>query len=248
MNYIREINAFYDWLEINELTKPAVLLWHALMHLNNKAGWRESFTVARSVIEAKTGLKKDAYYKARNLLKQNGLLDFKERGTKATVFRLKPLSSVLQTTNETTSETRSQTTVQTRSQTVTKLNETKSSSSSTSEEEVFQFYQQNIQNGVSSSPYVLQNIQHWIDDITADLVLAAMKVAANKEKRGFDYVEGILKKWTTAGVKSLEDARKYELEFKEASKVTPFRKKNKLEPQGRAIPDGINLDFTAGED
>ncbi|USK61307.1 DnaD domain protein [Peribacillus asahii] len=97
MNYIREINAFYDWLELNELPKSAVLLWHALMHLNNKSGWQETFTVARSVIEAKTGLKKDAYYKARNQLKQSGLIDFKERGTKATAFKIFSLLSEKQT-------------------------------------------------------------------------------------------------------------------------------------------------------
>jgi hypothetical protein len=140
VNYIKEINAFYDWLELNELSKSAVLLWHALMHLNNKSGWQESFTVARSVIEAKTGLKKDAYYKARNQLKQAGLIDFKERGTKATVFKIFSFdSSEKQTTTQTNddslsekqtrSQTKSQTTTQTRSQTksqtINKLNETK---------------------------------------------------------------------------------------------------------------------------
>ncbi|KAB7709014.1 hypothetical protein F9802_02450 [Bacillus aerolatus] len=36
-DYIKEVHAFYDWLELNELPQSAVLLWHALMHLND---WR----------------------------------------------------------------------------------------------------------------------------------------------------------------------------------------------------------------
>lgn len=46
MNYIKEINAFYDCLERHLLSASAVTLWHALMHINNKAMWIESFTVA----------------------------------------------------------------------------------------------------------------------------------------------------------------------------------------------------------
>jgi phage replication O-like protein O len=93
---------------------------------------------------------------------------------------------------------------------------------SSSSNEVFDFYHKNIQVGISSSPYVYQKIDGWIEDIGCDLVLAAMKLAATKEKRGFDYTEGILKKWTQAGVKTIEDARKHELEFK--NKKAPRKK------------------------
>jgi DnaD/phage-associated family protein len=89
-----------------------------------------------------------------------------------------------------------------------------SSSSGSSQNEVIDFYHQNLQIGVTSSPYVYQQIEHWINDFDSDLVLAAMKLSAKKEKKGFDYTEGILKKWVEAGVQTIEDARKFEQSFK----------------------------------
>jgi hypothetical protein len=79
VNYIREINAFYDWLELNELSASAVNLWYALMHINNKAGWAETFTVAESVLCVKTQLTDRTVRNARNELKQKGRIDFKSR-------------------------------------------------------------------------------------------------------------------------------------------------------------------------
>lgn len=80
MNYIKEINGFYDWLETNPLSKSAIALWNALMHINNKADWRDRFTVATSVLEYKTGFKKSELFKARNELKQKNRILWSERG------------------------------------------------------------------------------------------------------------------------------------------------------------------------
>jgi DnaD/phage-associated family protein len=89
-----------------------------------------------------------------------------------------------------------------------------SSSSGSSKNDVIDFYHQNLQIGVTSSPYVYGQIEYWIKDLNSDLVLAAMKLSAKKEKKGFDYTEGILKKWVEAGVQTIEDARKFEQSFK----------------------------------
>ncbi|MEW4224003.1 DnaD domain-containing protein [Rossellomorea marisflavi] len=88
-----------------------------------------------------------------------------------------------------------------------------SSSSSGGQNKVIDFYHENLQVGVSSTPYVYQQIQHWMNDFDSEIVLAAMKLSAKKEKRGFDYTEGILKKWVEAGVQSIGDARKFEQSF-----------------------------------
>lgn len=77
MNYILEIKAFYELLELNQLHTPAIALWHALMHMANKTGWQDNFTVAIQVLTIKTGLNKQAVLKARNELKEKGLIDFK---------------------------------------------------------------------------------------------------------------------------------------------------------------------------
>lgn len=89
MNYIKELNAFYDWLEINLLSTSAIALWHALMHINNKAGWAEEFTVAASVLCIKTGLSDRTIRNARNELKQKGRIDWKTRkGNQAAIYKM----------------------------------------------------------------------------------------------------------------------------------------------------------------
>jgi DnaD/phage-associated family protein len=93
-----------------------------------------------------------------------------------------------------------------------------SSSSGSSQNDVIDFYHQNLQIGVTSSPYVYQQIEHWINDLDSDLVLAAMKLSAKKEKKGFDYTEGILKKWVEARVQTIDDARKFEQTFKQTGR------------------------------
>ncbi|HWQ30559.1 MAG TPA: hypothetical protein VN549_06165, partial [Negativicutes bacterium] len=71
MNYENEVKSFYDWLETNTLATSDIALWHALMNIAYKAGWPRQFAVATSVLEWKTGLKKDAIYTARNRLQQS---------------------------------------------------------------------------------------------------------------------------------------------------------------------------------
>ena len=80
MNYIAEIKAFYDTLELNPLPSPAIALWHALMSIANKTGWQEEFTVAVSVLVLKSGLNAQAIKRARNRLEQDGYISWRSRG------------------------------------------------------------------------------------------------------------------------------------------------------------------------
>ena len=79
MNYITEINRFYDWLETNPLNDSSINLWHALMHINNKCGWKREFSVAISTLELKTRLSKSSILRARAVLVQSGRIDFESR-------------------------------------------------------------------------------------------------------------------------------------------------------------------------
>ncbi|RUS42244.1 hypothetical protein [Cohnella sp. AR92] len=98
MNYIEEVNAFYDWLETNSVSDSAIVLWHALMHINSKTGWRPEFTVAISTLSTKTGLKKDAIGTARNRLQQAGRIRFTSRsGQQSAIYSIIPFASVYQT-------------------------------------------------------------------------------------------------------------------------------------------------------
>ncbi len=89
MDYMREINAFYVWLETNELSHPARHLWHALMHVANRAGWQVSFTVAMTVLESKTGMNAQMIKRARNELVQMGRIKVQSRkGNQCAVYTL----------------------------------------------------------------------------------------------------------------------------------------------------------------
>lgn len=100
MNYLAEINAFYDLQEINRLSPGQSCVWFALMETNNKCGWKEWFTVSSQVLEIKTGLSRKAVYDARNKLKQLGYIDFKQNATRAASYKMMSLLS--QTTRRTT--------------------------------------------------------------------------------------------------------------------------------------------------
>ena len=77
MNYIREIESFEDWLEINYLPATAQLLWYKLLVLCNRAGWAEWLSVTNQALMAKTGiLSEKTFIETRNKLKQAGLIDF----------------------------------------------------------------------------------------------------------------------------------------------------------------------------
>lgn len=144
MNYIQEINAFYDWLETNTISDSSIGLWHALMHINNKSGWKTEFAVAISTLETKTGLKKGAIIRARHRLQQAGRIRFRSRdGQLSAVYEIIPFEFQNETqpesletdcvpkkdtnwnTNRTQSGTLTETQTETQSGTINKLNNTK---------------------------------------------------------------------------------------------------------------------------
>lgn len=88
MNYLAEILAFYDLVQVKQLSTGQIALWHALMAINNRCTWIEWFTVPNLTLELNTGMSRSGVLKARNALKQYGLIDFKVNGTKATNYKM----------------------------------------------------------------------------------------------------------------------------------------------------------------
>lgn len=92
MNYIKQILAFQDLVEIKGLSAGQIALWHALINVNNKCGWIEWFSVASSKLQIGTGLSESGIRKAREALKQLGIIDFQFQGTHATKYHLTDLT------------------------------------------------------------------------------------------------------------------------------------------------------------
>lgn len=86
MNYIIELNRFWDWATLNPLPTGQIALYMALLHINNKSNWVEWFQAPNQVLSILTGLSRSGILTARNGLKQAGLIDVRERGTKATLY------------------------------------------------------------------------------------------------------------------------------------------------------------------
>jgi len=93
-------------------------------------------------------------------------------------------------------------TSQTRTKTYTK-NYTSSSSNA------FAFYENNF--GMMS-PFISQNIEHWIDDLSEELVIESMKIALKNNKQ-FNYAEGILRDWHKRNIRTIDDVAAARKEF-----------------------------------
>ena len=102
MNYLTMINAFWDLAMTNPLSTGQVSLYFALLHVCNRSNWTEWFQAPNQVLSVLTGLSRSGILKARNELKQKGLIDFKERGTKATLYKLIIANSKQKSTQDST--------------------------------------------------------------------------------------------------------------------------------------------------
>ncbi|MEQ6353543.1 DnaD domain protein [Lysinibacillus sp. M3] len=75
----------------------------------------------------------------------------------------------------------------------------------------YEFYEQN---GFGSPvAYVTNKIDHWIDDLSEDLVIHAMKLAIENNVLRWNYVEKILQDWSNKKVTSIEEVEADKLQF-----------------------------------
>lgn len=84
MTYLDMLNEFYDFCECNTVSSNAQLLFHTLLAINNKCVWEEWFSRTNVSLSGRMGISEKAFIRARNELKQLGLIDFvssKKRGT-----------------------------------------------------------------------------------------------------------------------------------------------------------------------
>lgn len=92
-----------------------------------------------------------------------------------------------------------------------------------------EFYQQNF--GVLA-PAVAQEMDAWIDKLSSDLVIEAMKIALRAGKQ-FNYAAGILKNWDQRNIRTVEqalaDERRHSPERPRDGNVVPIDKQKQEE-------------------
>lgn len=100
MNYIKQINAYWNWVKLNDLPSRAGYLYLALLDCANTAGWKSEFNAPNSTLQAMAGLDKTGLNRYRNLLVQNGLILYTtgKRGT-AGCYQIVPLYATKSATN-----------------------------------------------------------------------------------------------------------------------------------------------------
>ena len=93
MGFIDEVKAFDNWLTDNDLSSQAIALWYALLNRFNRSGWKKDIPVSIPTLQTKTKLSPSAIKRARNALKQVGLIDFTARkGNQSTVYHFVSMS------------------------------------------------------------------------------------------------------------------------------------------------------------
>jgi len=81
MDYIKEMNAFYDLDMANQLTPNAISLYFALLNIANKLYWKADFVVSNLTLQSRSGIAdRKTLDRARNQLIQKGLIDYKPSG------------------------------------------------------------------------------------------------------------------------------------------------------------------------
>ncbi|WP_373893835.1 DnaD domain-containing protein [Virgibacillus sp. CBA3643] len=253
MNYIKEMNAFYNRIDFQPISSSSVALWHTLMHFNNRCSWKKEFSVAASMLQLKAGLKSTAFKTARHELQANGYITFQSRGSnRAAMYQMISQQMDFQQGDDSSqgfSSTVGSEIFTTAQDPVHKPNNildhkadhtadplikqrhqqnSKKSKPAVTADAIC-FYQENF--GVTT-PFIAEDITGWITDLGESLVLHAMKLTLAQGKTTWRYVKGILNAWRQKGFKTVEEAENEEMEFR---KRRPKKSGNSYQEQRNEI-------------
>lgn len=89
------------------------------------------------------------------------------------------------------------------------------------------------------SPIQMNSLYQWVDDFKGnqEIVNAAIKLADNKNKRNFNFVEFLLKEWHSNNLMDIDRVRAYEREKFNNNKVKPFARKGKGIVRTEMLPE-----------
>jgi DnaD/phage-associated family protein len=232
MNYIKQLNAFYDLLQSNQLNSSTQLLYHVLLMVNNKCGWLEWFQRTNQSLCGLAGVNEKTLVASRNMLKQKGLIDFipaKKKGeiTKYKIIQIYSESEVMgekKTVQNTPNITPNITPIAGPKTTdIYKLNKTKhiydssccsmheidsaAVTTSTVETNAIYFYEKNITKG-RIGEFLRAQILNAINQYGDSLVLHALERTVSQiDNPNWKYASKILMSWAEKGIKTIEQAK-----------------------------------------
>lgn len=224
MDYIRQINAFENLNEFNDIGPGAQLLWYKLMRVANLSGWQKELSISNTRLQSMTKTSEKTLINNRNQLIQNGLLQYKKRGrTKAGIYILSDITGnfTVKTTVDCSVDTTVNSSVVSSVDTSayinkTKQNKTKQSNNASeysitknSEESAVRYWLNQV--NPAEAPFIVQSLGHWVNDFGGqdEIVIAAIDEMLKNNARSYKYLEKILKSWESQGLNSLEKVQHF---------------------------------------
>jgi DnaD/phage-associated family protein len=255
LDYIRQINAFENWNEYNELGPGAQLLWYKLMRVANLSGWQNELSISNTRLQSMTKSSEKTLINNRNQLIQNGLLQYKKRGrTKAGIYILTDLTTGITPVNklatgnipvntsvDCTVDTSVKPSVVSSVDTSAYINKTKLKE--TKQNNNIDIDKQKIRDAYSQKiipmdrPEQVDRVESFVEEeFELDVVLFAIEYASSERKRSANYIVQLLNGWKRSGVKTVEDAKRAVENFKQSFKQPYNKKPIRTEP----IPEWLN--------
>lgn len=220
MNYIGEMNAFIDWLEINPLEPTTQTLWFHLVAIANKSGCPEWFTVANSLLQAKVGVTENTLSKHRNYLVQKGRIEYKSQGKqKAGKYRIIHFTSNNEENYEAKHAANREVKGEVKGSALFK--DLNSSSSSSSYESFYAAHKRVF--GFDCNPFQSQQLAAYIDQdgMKEDVVIRAIERAATVSVGyNFNLITRILDDYFKSNVRELSQAIELDKQFDNRKRST----------------------------
>lgn len=225
MNYILQLNALFDWLQANSLSPNAQLLYYTLLQINNKCGWMDWFQRTNMSLCGIMGISENTLKAARNELKTKGLIDFKpgKKKNDPTKYHLIELYNMKRVSNfdtqfDTKVDTQPDTKADTQPDDIYKLKqkeivvvvEREGADYDQGLKKIVDVFSNNV-HPITTLEY--QKMQSWLNDIEADAIIFAIEEAVLQSKRTMSYIEGILKSYVGAGIKTRAQAEAQKREW-----------------------------------
>lgn len=76
------------------------------------------------------------------------------------------------------------------------------------------------------TPFQLDKLQSYIDDLSEEMIIEAIHIASSNNKKNLSYIEAILKRWISEGVKCPGDIKEKKSNKKELEISTNYLKEN----------------------
>jgi DNA replication protein DnaD len=234
LNYIAEINAFYNWLPFNLLPADAQALWHALMNLNNKCAvkadgewtWRVEFTVSNTTLLSILKFSRQQLDRMRNVLIQTGRIEYRKgKGNQCGTYKVIPFDAnyVTQTVTQVVTQSDTQTDTQTGYKCCTLINNNINNNSNylnDDDDDARAGVEEETEDGEKrktpeqlfalyfGKPPTAAEVSQcnlWLESRDYDLVEFAFHQACATDNKNIAYAGGVLKKLRNRNVKDMGD-------------------------------------------